>query len=72
MASKTQKMREQEEVIKKKIVAAHRAGLTDKNGRGLVSSYSGCGHLHCGLVPFGPQKIKVWPRDEKGFLIGDD
>jgi len=72
MANKTAQMRANEEAIKQKIVRAHRAGLTDKNGRGLVRPVVGTGHLHFTTVPVGPERYNVWPRDRDGNLIGDD
>lgn len=73
MASKTEKMRQQEEEIKKKIVASHRAGLCDKDGNEIPHRVYGRGHTNSviwpGLPGQGPRN--VWPRDDQGSLIGD-
>jgi hypothetical protein len=65
-------MRQQEEQIKQKIVDAHRRGVCDGEGRTYPPRIYGVGRLPTGLVPFGEQKIRNWPRDESGQLIGDD
>jgi hypothetical protein len=72
MASKTLKMRQREEEIKKAIVRSHQAGKCDKDGSAVPRTPCGCGHLPMGLVPFGIQKIRTWPRDDDGNLVGDD
>jgi hypothetical protein len=69
MGSRTEKQRQAEEAIKKKIVAAHRAGLTDKNGVKVVPAIRGTGHTNRMVNPWGKEKYNIWPRDENGELI---
>jgi len=69
MASRTEKQRQLEENIKKKIVAAHRAGLTDKDGKALEHPHYGTGHTNKCVCLWGPTKLNIWPRDESGQLI---
>lgn len=69
MASYTKGMRKQMDDIHDTIVKAHRLGLCDKNGGPTRREFCGFGHLRLGLVPFGEQKLNVWPRDEQGNLI---
>lgn len=71
MASKTKEMRRQEEEINKRIVDAHRRGVCDRDGNPIPPRVYGCGQLHCGLSPWGSRKLNVWPRDERGRLVGD-
>jgi hypothetical protein len=71
MASLTIKQRQLEEDIKKKIVDAHRRGACDKNGKPWAPRVWGTGHLSFAMIPVGREKLNVWPRDERGNLIGD-
>lgn len=72
MGSRTEKQRQAEEEIKKKIVAAHRAGRTDKDGKAYVPVVRGTGHTNRMVNPWGCVKYNQWPRDENGELIGDN
>ena len=74
MGFKTKKMIQLEEDIKKRIVAAHRAGICDKEGGTLP-------HPKPNAKPYTPKifwtigenpPIHNWPRDANGNLIGDD
>ncbi len=72
MASKTKKMLDWEESIKRKIVDAHRRGVCNKDGVAIHSAPSGFGHLNWCPCNFGPTRYNVWPRDAQGNLVGDD
>ena len=72
MANLTAKQRASQEAIKKKIVDAHRRGKCDRNGNPIPPRVYGTGGLAAGIVTFGEQHIRVWQRDDRGCLIGDD
>ncbi len=71
MGSYTKEMHRQMDEIHAKIVDAHRRGVCDKDGRTIPRQICGFGHLRLGIVPFGEQKLNLWPRDEKGVLVDD-
>jgi len=72
MASKTLKQRQSEEEVKQMIVAAHRRGVCDSDGVTYPPKRHGYGHLHWAPVPYGDTKLRLWPRDDEGNLIGDN
>jgi len=69
VANLTAKQRAGQEAIKKKIVEAHRRGACDRDGHPITPRIYGTGGLAGGLVTFGEQKLRVWPRDENGNLL---
>ena len=72
MSSLTAKQRAGQEAIKQRIVDAHRRGQCDRDGNPITPRIYGTGGLAGGLVTFGEQKLRVWQRDDRGCLIGDD
>lgn len=69
MANLTKAQRDAEEVIKRKIVAAHQRGVCDKDGNPIPPRVYGVGHMRCALVNWGEPHLNVWPRDEQGELL---
>jgi hypothetical protein len=67
--------RGEEEKIKKKIVEYHERGVCGRYGEHIPKhkrGNAGKGDRRRDKKVYNDFRIKVWPRDENGNLIGDD